>query len=120
MSDTTLGELLVVLGVISEEQRDVAATAQRVSPQPMTFGEVLVALRYCTYDQVEEATRIQKRLRSKLPRERAEATYEVAKRSKMAVVNAQRQLVATGLSLLQKTGADMVPTPMLGVSVLGG
>lgn len=120
MSDTTLGELLVVLGVITYEQRHVAGEAQRMSSRPMTFGEILVALNFCSQEQVDEAAELQGRLRSKQARERAEATHDVALRSKEVLGTARKQLVAAGKAIIQKIGTDDIPTPMLGTSILGG
>jgi len=120
MSDTTLGEILVVLGVISNTQRFAAMEYQQRATVPLTFGEILVGQGYCTREQVEEAARLQKGLRSDKPQEKAEAVYDVAKRSKEVLGETRRQLIATGKAIIEKAGTADIPTPVLGVPIIGG
>jgi|WetSurMetagenome_2_1015567.scaffolds.fasta_scaffold1228703_1 hypothetical protein len=120
MSDTTIGEILVSMGVLTEKQRSTAMDYQRLHTKSQTFGEVLVQLGYCTLEEIDVALGFQKKLRSEKPQERAVATYDVAKLSKEKVGEARRQLIATGRAIIEKAGTSDIPTPVLGVPIIGG
>jgi hypothetical protein len=119
MSDTTLGEILVALGIITDNQRWAVMDYQRLMDNPMTFGEILVQMKYCTPEQVSEAMGLQIRLRSDKTHDRAEATYDIARRSKEAIGEVRRQLIATGKAIIEKAGTADIPTPILGVPIVG-
>lgn len=120
MSDTTIGEILVSMGVITDKQRTTAMDYQRLSARTVTFGEVLLQLGYCTLEELDSALGLQKKLRSEKPQERAAATFDVAKLSKEKLGEARRQLIATGRAIIEKAGTSDIPTPVLGVPIIGG
>jgi len=110
----------VSMGILTEDQRYTATEYQRLAGNPMTFGEVVVHHGYCTPQQVDEAIRLQTKLRSKKTSERAEATFTVAQKSKEAIGAARKQLIATGRAIIEKAGNSDIPTPVLGVPIIGG
>lgn len=120
MSDTTLGEILVSLGLLTNAQRFAAMEFQQETATPLTFGEIVVANGFCTREQVEEAAQLQKKLRSDKPHEKAEATFHVARRSKEALGTAHQKIIATGKAIIEKAGTSDIPTPILGVPIIGG
>ena len=120
MSDTTIGEILVSMGVLTEGQRYKAMEYQRTTDAAISFGQVLVRHGFCTQEQIVEAMKLQAKLRSGKTHDRAEATFDVATRSKEALTEARKQIVATGKAIIEKAGMSDIPTPVLGVPISGG
>lgn len=60
---TTLGAILVTMGVLSPEQLDEAVEAQENSSIDRQLGNQLVVMRFCDLGQVEEALQTQERMR---------------------------------------------------------
>ena len=120
MNDTTLGEILVRTGVISETQRMSAMDYQHRSDNPVAFGDILVHHGFCTRDAVEEAAKLQTKLRSDKTHVKAEAFSDVARRSKEALSTTRRKLIAAGKDIIRKSGTEDIPTPVLGVPIIGG
>lgn len=118
MTNTTLGEVLVSAGVLTEEQRQAALDFQRLENQPMSFGEVLVHQGYCTQDQVDDALRLQGSMRSDQRHVRAAAFCDVAQKSKQTMRALQRELINMGQSFVEKAGMADIPTPILGVPII--
>jgi hypothetical protein len=119
MSDTTIGEILVTLGYLTDAQRYAAMEYQHSAEDALTFGEVLVLHGFCAKWQIEEAAQLQMGLRSKKPQERVAATCLVAQRSKAALGEVRRQLVSAGQAIVEKAGGSDL-TPIMGVSISGG
>jgi hypothetical protein len=83
---TSIGSILVSMGVISIGQLNRAMEEQRTASRDVLIGKLLVAAGFISNEQLEVALNAQTGLRSKKPVVRANAQAEIAEQSSAAVV----------------------------------
>lgn len=113
LGTSTLGEILIRMKVVTEEQVDEAlALQERMSPEEM-LGQVLVAQGMIDTDQLQVALDAQKGLRSKNKAKRAMAMSQLAQASGSKVVAMVSRLEATSRECLRSYGRERTPEPSL-------
>ena len=83
---TSIGSILVAMGVITMDQLLVAIEEQTSASKDVLLGKLLVASGFISHEQLEIALGAQEGLRSKKKVHRAHASATIAERSSAAVV----------------------------------
>lgn len=100
---TSLGTILLTMGVVTSEQLRAAIAVQESTEPDMQLGNQLVVMQACNREQLDEAIVTQRRLRSGLPHEKALAGVDItlARRRETGVV--RRRALACTARIIRKT-----------------
>jgi len=104
--DTTLGAILLQMGVISLEQLDMALEKQDVAREKMAstrLGNILCDMELCPSEILDLAVKTQEGLRSGDKSDRAMAIASMASFRKKAMTAATNRMMATGDKIVRKT-----------------
>jgi hypothetical protein len=112
---TSLGAILVSMGVITEEELTAAVEFQWRSSMERLLGNQLVVMEVCSKEQVDEALRAQEKMRSgKYGHAVAVADIALARKKRMQEEN-KRFVETTDRVVKKVTGMDhpAISPPML-------
>lgn len=117
---TSIGSILVTMGVISKEDLDAAVEEQENLSVEHLLGKLLVANGICSAEQIEIALAAQQGMRSEEEHKQAVAIASIAMARKRMVSKAGKQMTARSEEIAGKASSGLYPAVAMKMNLVGG
>jgi hypothetical protein len=117
---TSIGSILVKMGVITEEDLSAAVEEQENLSVEHLLGKLLVANGVCSVEQIEVALAAQQGMRSEEEHKQAVAIASIAMTRKRMVRVAGQRMISRGEEIARKSSSGIYPAVAMKMNMVGG
>lgn len=117
---TSIGAILVKMGVITEDELSLAVEEQENSSIEHLLGKLLVANGLCSMEQIEVALAAQQGMRSEEEHRQAVAIASIAMVRKKSVRKAGQAMISRGEEIANKTSSGIYPAVAMKMNMVSG
>lgn len=106
---TSLGSILLKMGVLTQEELEMAVEMQERSSKELQLGNQLVAYEVCTREQIDIALRAQEQMRSEDNGDQALGVADIAQYRRRATSDERKKLVSRADEVVRKATGQVYP-----------